>query len=198
VAKDLAGSPPRDGSFTAGAVAWATDSTFGTVLSFNDGAGVTMPAWNGAAFPLTGTISVWVKVDLETVETKSRGIFDNYSPTRSHLFIRRSNLDAGFPLNLHGAFIASDGDLVAGQNVKIPNKTWKHVAIGWNTVTDTGIYYVDGSFNPMDLTSNPGWTPADQLFTFGQQLIGSLAEARLYDHVLSYSELQQVAALQNP
>lgn len=198
VAKDLAGNPPRDGSFTAGSISWASDAMFGTVLSFNEGTGVTMPAWNGGAFPLVGTVSVWVKVDLASVETKNRGIFDNYSATRSHVFIRRSNQDSGFPLNLHGAFIASDGDLISSHNVSVPNKTWKHVAIGWDTENDTGFYYVDGNFNPADLSSNPGWTPADQLFVFGQQLIGSLAEARLYDRVLSYTELQQVALLQNP
>ncbi len=196
VAKDLAGNPPHDGAFALTDANWTSDPMFGTVLTFTDGNGVSMPGWSNTEFPLKGTVSVWVKLNVEMIETKNRGIFDNWNNT-DHLYIRRSNTDTTFPPQTQGGFYSASTGLIDSRNWKIQNKTWKHVAIGWDTETDTGFYYADGAYLPADMFSEPNWTPNQQSFVFGDKLTGQLAEARLYDHPLSQAELEQIAALQH-
>jgi hypothetical protein len=197
VAKDLTGNPPHDGAFALTDASWVSDPTFGTVLTFNDGNGVSMPGWSNAEFPLKGTISVWVKLDVEIVETKNRGIFDNWNSGRDHVYIRRSNGETTFPPATQGGFYGVSAGLIDSKNWKIQNKTWKYVAIGWDTENDTGFYYADDAYLPEDMSKDPNWTPNQQSFVFGDKLTGQLAEARLYDHLLSQAELDQIAVLQH-
>jgi hypothetical protein len=198
VAEDQIGN--RDGGFVEGKISWASDATFETVLEFAEGDGVLMPAWSGGAFPGKGTVSVWVRLQLKSPEleqeTRNRGIFDNWSSSRNQLLIRRPNTDTA-PISLRAGFQSATGT-VDSLEVEVPNETWMHVAIGWNTETNLGVFHVDGKSSPLESSGEPSWTPNEQEFLFGKLLIGRLAHARLYDRLLSHDELVEVGKLQMP
>jgi hypothetical protein len=196
-AADLVGS--RDGVFVAGEAEWTTDAKFGTALRFLEGSGLTMSDWSGSQFPGAGTISLWLYGDFEVVETKSRGVFDQVDSSRDHIYLRRSNLDDGFPYNLQIAFQTSDASFAFLDSHKLKNKTWAHVAVCWNVATDEGNYYVNGSNLLADLpTKGPNWTPSDQKFLFGHNLTGIIDEIRLYDRMLTINELNTLTAQTSP
>jgi hypothetical protein len=202
---DVAGSPPKNGSFAASGITWSDDAKAGKALSFSQGNnGVTIPGWAGANFPTVGTVSFWVKTDLPSTEDGGhRNFFDKWTPApaRNHIFIRRQNGDTP-PMSLSVGFQSSEvTSSLVGQSYDIVNKVWHHVAVTWDANKHEGAYYtsdgvVAGSYSADSFASKTGgatWTPSEQVFSFGDNVSGIMDEVRLYDVALDYATLEALS-----
>jgi hypothetical protein len=147
--------------------------------------------WDGAAFPATGTITVWVRMQVIPNDTTSRGIFDNWNGALNHLFLRRGNSNPA--LELQCAFQVANAPYAWAKGVPIASNVWQLVAIGWSP--SFGFCYAHGTRD--EGPANPGWAPSDQTFEVGENLDGTIDDLRLYDYLLSDEDLAELL-LQGP
>ena len=188
VAKDVTATG-RNGVVPSAGVLWTTDAVSGGALSFQAPEdGVKMPGWNAAAFPQVGTITLWLKGEFTTSELGSRGIFDNYDATRSHLFIRRANNNP--TMEIQCALQVPSASYPHAENLPIQPGSWQLVAMGWNALDKSTFCYVHG--NRVVDTYTADWSPSQQEFEVGDNLVGVIDDVRLWDHLLDDKELAQL------
>jgi hypothetical protein len=187
IAGDAVGT--HDG-FLIGGAAW-TEGWSGGAVAFAGGLErIEMPTLFGAAFPASGTLSLWFRPTFEMIDTASRGIFDNYDTGRSHLFVRRANGETEMVIQV--VMQPAGGDpYVFGVELAVVNGEWNHLVVVWDTDNDFGRATMGGNvqLKPID---DPNWLPAEQELILGGSFIGVIDEVRLFDRPLSEDE---VAAL---
>jgi hypothetical protein len=187
IAGDAVGS--HDG-FLIGNAAWTEGWSGGAVAFLGGEDRIEMPALFGAAFPASGTLSLWFRPTFEAVDSASRGIFDNYDTGRSHLFVRRANGETEMVIQV--VMQPAGGDpYVFGVELAVVNGEWNHLVVVWDTDNDFGRATMGGNtqLKPID---DPNWLPSEQELIFGGSYIGIIDEVRLFDRPLSEDE---VAAL---
>lgn len=138
----------------------------------------------GAAFPVTGTLSLW----LESTLDQQGSVFDYHTDSRNHLFLRL----VPAPQRLQVASQSATYDALVEVPVTAGTAAWHHLAITWDTTTAPILrLYLDGTLGGSDTIEN-GWTPFQQSVELMHFFAGKLDEVKLYDHVLSQ---QEIAAL---
>ena len=181
----------RHGMLPTTGTNWTSAGAIGGALEFGTpNSGVLVAAWSNAAFPSTGSVSVWVLGKFEAIETGSRGILDNYAANRSHLFVRRAN--GSTDLEIQCAFQPAGQSYTWAQNAPIQSSVWQLVVIAWNVTGNAGYCYSHGAKISGGITT--GWAPTDQLFEIGDGFNGLLDDVRLYDHMLTDKELETLLA----
>lgn len=186
VAVDVIGG--NDATLPASNATWTTGVFSGGIAFAAASAGVSAAAWNDTSFPATGTVTLWVKSEIIPNDTSGRGIFDNHDTSLNHVFVRRAN---GSPtIALQCAFQPGADPYAFVKTVPIASDVWQLVAVGWSS--SEGFCYVNGNMQPGPVL--PGWSPTEQRFTFGANYIGAIDDIRLYDHMLSVSELAKLLA----
>jgi hypothetical protein len=149
---------------------------------------IAVSKWAGSNFPLTGTVTVWVKSHFILNDTASRGIFDNWNGTRNHWYVRRAN--GSDQLVLQCALQVANMPYAFVKNTPVDPDVWQLVAIGWSP--SSAFCYVHGTLDEGPVT--PGSAPSDQLFTIGHHFDGSMDDLRLYDYLLTYQDLAKLLA----
>lgn len=151
---------------------------------------VAFPSLNRAAFPASGSLSLWLHSD-NFAGQKSTPVFDRAAASRNHIYIRTSSGTPTAPLSgIEVGFQSqSGGASVFLERVNLAPNQWHHVVVTWDTQNDLGQLYVDNELVRSDVISDAAWTPDDQLVKIGNGFIGSIDELKLYDRVLDAAEV---------
>jgi len=151
------------------------------------------------AFPVNGTLAFWIKGDFSA--QNSRDVFDTYSSTRNHIFIRTSiggklqiKLQSSNNTYLSGKTVLANG-YTSDSELPIATDVWTHVAISWDTNSGMTYIYKDGkpAISYFWGAGFNGWKPDMQQVRFGGQDNGAVASydnLALYNRVLSGDEVQ--------
>ncbi|NOZ80469.1 MAG: hypothetical protein GXP63_02255 [DPANN group archaeon] len=142
--------------------------------------------YNGATFPVTGTLIFWVKGDFLNQGDNDGEIFDSYQTTRNHIFIRPKTGTEQVQIVAQ----APEG-YVSSTIFSIQSNFWNHLVVEWDTDQDIFTTYLNGVLKSNSTISNSSWVPDGQYFTFsdGTGFEGFLDEIQLYDRVLSAAEI---------
>lgn len=188
-AKDITAAA-RHGVLPPSGVAWSTDAVFGKSLEFSTPpGGVVAAAWWNAAFPTVGTVLLWIKSNVPS-NTTGRGVFDGWDDKRQHLFLRTAPQSSS--VTLQCAFQPASNSYVFGKDVPITNGQWMLVGAAWDVASKTVYCYANGLKFAGAVQGT--WTTAEQQFEIGDGFVGLIDDVRLYDHMLTDSELALVAA----
>ncbi len=172
-----------------------TGGKYGGAGIFATGSFGVVEALGGAGFPLSGTISIWFSHALaDSGDTfNTRGLFDTWDKTRSHVFIRRYSMDAPGMLQVAVQAQSTIGDYAWVQSFIAPRDAWTHVVLAWDSSTDRAALWVNGApvrNGPYD--KYPGTKPTMQELRIGKDFIGAIDEVRLYARVLTPAEALMV------
>lgn len=196
-AGDVAQDPVGDhDGLLAGAPAWTTGRRGSALRADGADDRMRVPTLDGAAFPPSGTLSLWVQPS----SIEGEWILDVYDFRRSHIFVRTRTSDGDRPDRLEVVFQqAADAEgtpAAFGAYVPVAVGEWRHVVVVWDTAEHRGAYYVDGRLAASEALP-PAWTPAGQRFSLFDVgccggFVGAVDEVRLYGRALAAGE---VAAL---
>jgi hypothetical protein len=186
VAVDVIGG--NDATLPASDATWTAGVFGGAIALGAPTTGISAPGWDNAAFPTTGTLTLWLKAVIVPNDTSSRGIFDNHDTARDHVFVRRAN---GSPtIALQCAFQAKAAQYAFVKTVPIASDTWQLVAVGWSPTE--GFCYIHGNLQSGLVTG--AWSPSTQRFRIGANATATFDDVRLYDHMLTVTELAKLLA----
>ena len=147
---------------------------------------------DGAAFPVTGSLSLWVKGDFSNSHT-GRAIFDNYSTLRDHFFIRNVSSSGICQIQAYGNDAAA---YITGGTFPLVDNQWNHIVITWDTANELFKAYHNSDLkisNSISVTAGQ-WVPDEQEVKFGVNSLGFMDEAAIWDAVL---DADAVAAIYN-
>jgi hypothetical protein len=155
-----------------------------------------MTVWSlmGQNFPPRGTLSFWLTADFTGSQVNGLAIFDNFDPSRSHLFVRVPNGQSSASLQMAYQNAGQQSYPFVTGLPNPSNNTWTHLVFAWDSVLYTAAVYVDGNLLPPGygggLTS---WTPSGQQFVFSSMFPkGLVDEARVYSRALPASEVSTI------
>ena len=160
---------------------------------------VTASSLDGASFPQDGTLSLWVKAALASQYLRT--VFDGYSGARNHIFMRTCMTGdcAGVPgVGYQIAFKKTSGSYAYSKSAEVTNNVWNHLVVSWDTTNDLGYVYLNGSLVDSHAINDPAWIPDGQYVSFGANsdatnaFTGSLDDVRIYNRILSASEVQRL------
>ncbi len=163
----------------------ATAHAGGAAVVSGAGARINVPTLAGAAFPRTGTLSIWFR--WEQMETSDHvGVFDLYATERSHVFLRHANED---PAGVFQFALQASGpvDYPFSAGFGVPSKTWAHVVLTWDEAAEQARLLVDGALVQTG-SYKSAFAPTEQLFQLGVDLHGAIDEVRLYSRALDPGE----------
>jgi tRNA A-37 threonylcarbamoyl transferase component Bud32 len=166
----------------------------GAAAEFNGEIQFDVAGLGGSGFPRSGTLSLWMKVDVETEHP--RAIFDTFDDARRHLFVR--TLGEG-KMGLQIAFQDRSNVYAFCRNAAIPKGRWTHFALAWDGQARTASVYLNGALDYRAPIADPKWAPADQLFavgggkTSGIGFIGLIDDVRLYAKTLAEEEIRALS-----
>lgn len=143
-------------------------------------------------FPKTGTLSIWFTrawVDNDT--DTGRGLFDNWDNTRSHLFVRRVNTNGPGEIQL-ALQPQSSSYTWGGNGVFVTKDAWAHLVITWDSVGAQANAYLDGTVKVTGAFQSTPFAPSQQIFRIGEYWDGKVDEVRIYDRVLSPTEVSMI------
>jgi len=160
---------------------------------------------DGGKFPVTGSLSLWVKGDFTNSAT-TKAIFDDYSGSRDHFFIR--NVAGGRNCQIQAYSTTTevvDGETVAlgyingAGTFPLVDNQWNHIVVTWDTAgssDDSNPFkaYHNGALKNSGTLEEGAWAPNEQEVKFGKNSLGSLDEAAMWDAVL---DADAVAAIYN-
>lgn len=179
----------------AGVTFAPTRGKYGGAGVFATGSFGLVDTLGGAAFPLSGTLSMWLSHALpDTGDTyNTRGVFDTWDKSRSHVFIRRYTADPPGMLQLAVQPQSTTGDYAWVEAITLPRDTWTHVVFAWDSATDQAALWVNGALvNKAAYSKYPGTKPTQQELRIGKDFIGAIDEVRLYARVLTSAEALMV------
>jgi len=143
------------------------------------------------SFPVTGSISFWVKSDFSSHGINDGDIFDKYDGVdfRNHIFIRNytdSTLQCA---------CQDDSDPASGYRasgiITVIDDQWNHVVVTWDTTSASEEKfkgYLNGNTTPVfnaNIDVSGGWTPDGQVVKFGGDgYEGLMDEVAIWDAVL--------------
>ncbi|MEO6536116.1 MAG: LamG-like jellyroll fold domain-containing protein [Candidatus Paceibacterota bacterium] len=187
----------------AGNIGWATTtSTFGNSLNFASSSAsqirsVSLPASSTPItnFPSSGSLSFWVNDNFST-EASFKSIFGGFNDTGNHFTVRTYTPGT---MNFFFATTSSPGTFVFNYITSVlPNNTWTHFTLSWDTVNHMGYLYQNGVM-VYSAPISSSWTPSNQVFRIGSTINstfnGKLDEVSLYSRVLSPSEVSYLYSL---
>jgi hypothetical protein len=179
---NLAGSPSQVGGRTGG----------GLGLDGGTSQFMEVPSLSGTSFARdAGTISLWVRSDAQG----SMDLFDTNQAadaTRGHLYIELAGNVSQKSFRVR--CVAAGGALGCNESFQIVTAAWVHLAVAWDAQTITA-YVSDEASAPAQAFSKTyvvPFSPSDQRVRLGGGLAAQLDEIRLYDRVLSASEVASV------
>jgi hypothetical protein len=176
----------HDGLLTGGT--FVPDGVRGRALAMNGTDALLVDSLAGAAFPRTGTLSIWLRYAF-TADPLTQAIFDTYDPQRSHLFVRRvHDVTTG---DLQVALQAADGGYTFDTRALPKENAWTHLVVTWHEVEKTAACYVDGKQVLKSLYALP-FVPTGQVFRMGERFVGALDEVRLYDRAMTSLEVARL------
>lgn len=143
-------------------------------------------ALDGAAFPTTGTLSLWVRYTFNPGDGQSRAIFDDWNGTRSHLFLRRP--DGATNAKMMQVALQDSTTYVAVGGFALEPSTWAHVVVTWDAVTRQLVLFVAGREIAVTPYARP-FSPDGERFVLGGNWVGQIDELRLWTRVLSDIEV---------
>ena len=148
---------------------------------------------DGGEFPVTGSLSLWVKGDFTNSAT-TKAIFDDYSDSRDHFFIR--NVGGGRNCQIQAFGTDKDGYVNGAGTFPLLDNQWNHIAVTWDTANELFKAYHNGVLkNSSAIDVDAGqWVPNEQEVKFGKNSLGSLDEAAMWNAVL---DADAVAAIYN-
>lgn len=170
------------GNATVGA-----DPTRGKVLLL-DGGAMEVSALGGAAFPHSGTVSLWFRWT-EMAQADTQILFDGWDKSRRHLMLRHAN-DAPigeiqFALQQRAAPYVAEGYAVT------PRNEWQHLVITWDAEKRSGTLYQNGALVSRD-SYDGDFVPDEQEVVVGLFLRGAIDDVRLFDRPLSEEEAKKL------
>ena len=152
---------------------------------------------DGAAFPVTGSLSLWVKGDFSNSPT-NKAIFDNYASDRDHFFIRNITGSGNCQIQAYGVahIAAGNTGYVAGGTFPLVDSQWNHIVVTWDTANELFKAYhnSDLKISTSIIVTAGEWVPDEQEVKFGVNSLGSMDETAIWDAVL---DAEAVAAIYN-
>lgn len=134
----------------------------------------------GSNFPESGTLFIAGDIAYDE-QTNPTPLFDNYTTTRNHLFIRPYNsigIQVAFQKAGNGPYAWVDGPLLPSRQFIL--------CVMWDTENNIGTSYINGAFRKSTPIEEQPWKPDQQVVEFWSLLSGGLklGEAMVFDHVL--------------
>jgi tRNA A-37 threonylcarbamoyl transferase component Bud32 len=139
---------------------------------------VEVPGVEGARFPSSGTLAMWLKGDFRSQEFTD--LVDTYDPARRHLFVRGLRSPAGLQV------VFQQDSYRFERVLPVAEGEWTHLAVTWDAPGRKGALYLNGSLTYAGPLGDPSWAPDAQTFRLGGAgtgkwtFRGSLDEVRLY------------------
>jgi hypothetical protein len=159
---------------------------------------MSVPSLANTSFPQNaGTISIWYNIQSSggTVTYADKPIFDQYDPTRDHIFIRDYYIS---PDNLQIALMSirlglSGYEAVANYSISVD--VFHNIVVTYTTgVSGTVQFYIDGVLRTSRAIDS-GFRPANQSVGFGNSGYGSMQGKgnmmHIYNRALSATEVLQ-------
>jgi hypothetical protein len=182
-APDVSGNG-YDGVLHNNAGSWATDGKYAGALSISAGGWLEMPSLAGTAFPVSGTISFWVKSPFD----EQVGLFDDFETNRNHLFVRL-RVPQMIQFAAESVLILTDY-AAGGWEFPPVDDQWNHVVMVWDTgPAQRFSIYLNGQTMSQTIVE-AGWKPSQQQMMFGHGVThGELDEIWLYKRAMSTAEV---------
>tara|TARA_R110000744_G_scaffold379630_1_gene498203 strand:- start:66 stop:2435 length:2370 start_codon:yes stop_codon:yes gene_type:complete len=152
---------------------------------------------DGAAFPVTGSLSLWVKGDFSN-SAVTKAIFDNYATSRDHFFIRNKTGSGNCQIAANGVAYLEAGNTgyIATGTFPLVDNQWNHIVVTWDTANELFKAYHNSDLKisaSINVTEGQ-WVPDEQEVKFGVNSLGSMDETAIWDAVL---DAEAVAAIYN-
>lgn len=159
----------------------------GKVMAVSGGGSLTVGVLDNDAFPSSGTISVWFQWKTMPKDVEC-GVFDEWDSTRHHVFVRHANGD--LPGGMQVAYQPSSSEYALARDFDVAKGSWAHVVVTWDEAEQQASVFLDGKGLLGDNFPGGGFTPRGQRVAFGLRLDGLIDDVRLFDRVLSESEIK--------
>jgi hypothetical protein len=159
---------------------------------------ISVPTLNDTNFPqITGSISVWFKNDYRNMPTTGDNIFNNWSSSYNHIFVRTTNPNS---IQVQGQVVGGTSAFANSYTISIG--AWHHIVAEWDTVNDVYSVYIDGVAKTINGSiTDTSWLPSTQPFTIGggaggnDSYAGKIDEFRLYNRLLTQAEVTKLYKL---
>lgn len=159
---------------------------------------ISVPTLNDTNFPqITGSISVWFKNDYRNMPTTGDNIFNNWSSSYNHIFVRTTNPNS---IQVQGQVVGGTSAFANSYTISIG--AWHHIVAEWDTVNDVYSVYIDGVAKTINGSiTDTSWLPSTQPFTIGggaggnDSYAGKIDEFRLYNKLLTQAEVTKLYKL---
>ncbi len=150
---------------------------------------IAFPTLANAAFPASGSLSLWLKSD-DNPGQGSKRLLDNSSGQRNNIYMVADTGTPAAPVSqIEVTFASRDvADNFRGV-VDLTPDAWHHLVVTWDTANELGQLFVDGQLVYSAPIEDSEWVPDAQQFILGYGFIGYLDEVRLYDRILDASEV---------
>ncbi|MBX3226575.1 MAG: hypothetical protein KIT84_32050 [Labilithrix sp.] len=169
------------GTLTGSAKVGDTDR--GKALVLDGGGAMRVTALDGAAFPPSGTLSIWFRYEEIAVDVE-QVLFDDWDRNRHHLMLRHADNDPANEIQL--ALMPRSGPYVAEIYFVLSEKTWHHLVITWDADAGRLSAYQGGKISRDQYKA--AFTPREQRVRLGTRLIGAIDDVRLFDRPLTDEE----------
>jgi hypothetical protein len=132
----------------------------------------------GAAFPRSGTLSIWFRYEKNPPDLVQRRLFDVVDTKRAHLYAQHNAASDASDMTV-AMQLGADAGLALGVVLNIVPGAWSHLVVTWDEATQVGAIYLDGSLRLRQAYSAP-FVPSEQLFVVGDNFPGHIDEVALY------------------
>jgi hypothetical protein len=185
IAKDVTGHG-HDGQLQGAAAFGGLGLRGGALVLAGGFDTVVMPSLDGAAFPRSGTFSIHFRYSF--TDSTNRGVFDTFTTSRNHLFLRRANNAPIDQFQVAGQYSMDGGGYAFVDTFTVTIDTWTHVVFTWSEASQLGAVYVDGVQTQTQPYLRTPYVPDQQAFRIGVNYTGLVDEVRLYDRAFSAAE----------
>ena len=166
---------------------------------------VTVPSLSNTNFPQEqGTVSIWynIKSDNGVINKDDKGIFDQFSFARNHIFIRNySAANFVIQIALQSTLLPTSYIYFTVQNISVDE--WHNIVVTYVCGSSSSVnVYIDGNLVSSGVMSDSSWRPNGQFVGFGTTnrpcMQGNGSILKIYDRPITATEvLQNYNALKN-
>jgi hypothetical protein len=168
-----------------GGASFISSGVRGGAVAFHGSDWVAIDDLSFAAFPPSGTLSIWFRWN--TLDPSGEQvIFETWDSTRSHVFLRHAN---GEPQTRFQVAMQPAGNLgyVWVTDFETVQNQWAHAVIIWSATAGAASVFVDGTLVHSAAYDKP-FAPTQEVVQLGNWLDGAIDEVRLYDRPFTYDE----------